>query len=71
MIQTGGLTMKRGKLQDMTVNQLVERFTALGIEQDQALLRRQHARFNRLFDEMATTSASCHGVPPVGFDRRF
>ena len=55
----------------MTVNQLVERFTALGIEQDQALLRRQHARFNRLFDEMATTSASCLGVPPVGFDRRF
>ena len=44
--------MKRAKLQDMAVNQLVERFTAIGIEQDQALLRRQHARFNRLFDEM-------------------
>jgi Domain of unknown function (DUF2019) len=43
--------MKRHK-QDMTANQLVERFTAIGIEQDQALLRRQHAKFNRLFDEM-------------------
>jgi hypothetical protein len=44
--------MKRAKLQDMTVNQLVERFTAIGIEQDQAILRDQHATFNRLFDEM-------------------
>jgi hypothetical protein len=30
----------------------VERFTAIGVEQDQALLRGQHARFNRLFDQM-------------------
>ena len=44
--------MKRAKLQDMAMNQLVERFTAIGIEQDQALLRRQHTKFNRLFDEM-------------------
>ena len=44
--------MKRVKLQDMTASQLLERFTAIGIEQDQALLRRQYARFNRLFDEM-------------------
>jgi Domain of unknown function (DUF2019) len=43
--------MKRHK-QDMTANQLVERFTGIGIEQDQALLRRQHAKFNGLFDEM-------------------
>jgi uncharacterized protein DUF2019 len=44
--------MKRAKLQDMTVKQLVERFTAIGIEQYQATLSGQHARFNRLFDEM-------------------
>ena len=44
--------MKWPKLEDMTVNQLVERFTGIGIEQDQAILRDQHARFNRLFDEM-------------------
>ena len=36
----------------MTVAQLLERFTAIGIEQDQAILRDQHAKFNRLFDEM-------------------
>jgi hypothetical protein len=44
--------MKRTKLQGMTVDQLIQRFTVIGIEQDQALLRGQHARFNRLFDEM-------------------
>src|SRR5262249_31096566 len=44
--------MKRAKLQDMAVNQLVERFTGIGIEQNHALLRRQYAKFNRLFDEM-------------------
>jgi hypothetical protein len=44
--------MKRTKLQGMTVDQLIQRFTAIGVEQDQALLRGQHARFNRLFDEM-------------------
>jgi hypothetical protein len=44
--------MKRDKLEDTTVDHLVERFTAIGIEQDKALLSRQHARFNRLFDEM-------------------
>ena len=44
--------MKRAKLQDITVSQLVERFTGIGIEQDQALLRRQYGKFNRLFDEM-------------------
>jgi hypothetical protein len=42
----------RTKLQGMTVDQLIQRFTAIGVEQDQALLRGQHARFNRLFDEM-------------------
>jgi hypothetical protein len=31
---------------------LVERFTAIGLEQDKALLRNEHAKFNRLFDEM-------------------
>jgi uncharacterized protein DUF2019 len=44
--------MKRAKLEDMTVDQLVERYTTIGIEQDQALLRRQYAKFNRIFDEM-------------------
>ena len=44
--------MKRAKLQDMTVNQLVERFTAITLEQDKALLRNEYAKFNRLYDDL-------------------
>jgi hypothetical protein len=44
--------MKRDKLQSMTVDQLVQRFTAIALDQDKALLRREYARFNRLFDDM-------------------
>jgi len=44
--------MKRLKLADMTVDQLVERFTAITLDQDKAILRNEHAKFNRLFSEM-------------------
>lgn len=44
--------MKRTGIQNMTVDQLVERFTAIALDQDKALLRGQHARFNRLFDDL-------------------
>jgi hypothetical protein len=44
--------MKRAKLQDMTVDQLVERFTAIALDQDRALLRNEYAKFNRLFEQM-------------------
>jgi hypothetical protein len=40
------------KLQDMTVDQLVERFVAIGVAQDKALLYGEHRKFNRLFREM-------------------
>jgi hypothetical protein len=63
--------MKRSKLQDTTVDQLVERFSGIGVEQDQAILRRRHARFNHLFGEMGTTFELCHDVLPVGFARAF
>jgi ParB-like chromosome segregation protein Spo0J len=43
---------KPDELQGMTVEQLVERFVVIALDQDKALLRREHARFNRLFDEM-------------------
>jgi hypothetical protein len=52
MIQIADLSMKRAKLQDMTVNQLVERFTAITLDQDKALLRNEYAKFNRLFEQM-------------------
>lgn len=44
--------MKRSKVSDMTVDQLIQRFTAIALDQDKALLRREYARFNRLFDDM-------------------
>ena len=36
----------------MTVPHLIQRFTAIGMDQDRALLRGEHGKFNRLFDEM-------------------
>ena len=44
--------MKRARLQELTVGQLVERFTAIALEQDEALLMDEIAKFNRLFDKM-------------------
>ena len=44
--------MKRIRLEDMTVDQLVERFAAIGLDQNEALLMDAIAKFNRLFDEM-------------------
>jgi Domain of unknown function (DUF2019) len=44
--------MKPSKLQDMTVDQLVERFTAIALDQDKALIRNEYAKFNRLFKQM-------------------
>jgi Domain of unknown function (DUF2019) len=36
----------------MTVDQLVERFTVIALDQDKALLMDNYAKFNRLFDLM-------------------
>ena len=44
--------MKRISPQQMTVDQLLARFAAIGIDQDKALLRNEIAKFNRLYDEM-------------------
>jgi hypothetical protein len=44
--------MERGKFQDMSVDQLIERFVEIGMAQDEALLDDDIAKFNRLFDRM-------------------
>ena len=44
--------MKRTKLQGVTVDQLVARFTTIPLDQDKALRSGQHAKFNRLFDDL-------------------
>jgi hypothetical protein len=47
----GVARMKPRQLPGMTVDQLVDRFTAIALDQDKALLRREHAKFNRLLKQ--------------------
>jgi Domain of unknown function (DUF2019) len=44
--------MKRVNFQGMTVDQLVHRYIIIRIDQNNALRRREHRKFNRLFNEM-------------------
>jgi hypothetical protein len=43
--------MKRSGLGELTTEELVDRFAAIGVEQDQALLRNEIGKFNRLYDK--------------------
>ncbi len=49
--------MKRAKLEDMSPEELVDRFLAIAIEQDHATLYDDNARYNRLFDQMEAVEA--------------
>jgi hypothetical protein len=40
--------MKRAKLRDMAVDQLVERFIAIALDQDKAIVMDETAKFNRV-----------------------
>jgi Domain of unknown function (DUF2019) len=44
--------MNQVKLQDLTVDELVDRFIAITTDQDKALLMDEHAKFTRLFGQM-------------------
>ena len=44
--------MKRVRLQDLTVDQLVERFVEIALAQDRAAYMDDHAKYNRLFPHM-------------------
>jgi Domain of unknown function (DUF2019) len=46
--------MKRIKLEELTVDELVDRFAELGIFQAQAELYGEISKYNRLFKEMTT-----------------
>ena len=41
------------KLEEMAVRQLVDRFAAICVDQDRALLYSEIAKFNRLYSQMA------------------
>jgi hypothetical protein len=44
--------MTRVNLDQLTTNELVERFAEIGIAQDDALFHDQYGKFNRLYDKM-------------------
>ena len=48
--------MKRVELKDISTTDLVERFAQIGVAQDKALLGREFATFNRLFEQMGEVS---------------
>ena len=55
--------MKRSNLETMTTEQLVERFTAIAIEQDRALLYSEIAKYNQLYDDMTSVMEVLKGRP--------
>jgi hypothetical protein len=50
--------MKRGDVEAMSVDQLVEQFTAIAIDQDRAITQDDSAKFNKLFDRMEDVKRS-------------
>jgi hypothetical protein len=55
--------MKRTNLEEMTVDQLVDRFVSICLDQDQALLYSDIAKFNRLFKQMRATDDELKSRP--------
>jgi Domain of unknown function (DUF2019) len=55
--------MSRIKLGEMTIDHLVDRFMALAIEQDHALLGNEIARVNRLYDQLKDIEAELKARP--------
>ncbi|MCW5691845.1 MAG: hypothetical protein KIT48_05725 [Pseudolabrys sp.] len=57
--------MNRISLQSLTVSQLVDRFTALALEQYEAERHGDTARSNRLFDEACGSKTSWPVEPAI------
>ncbi len=53
--------MKRVKLEEMTIDELVERFAGIGIAQDQAELMGEIGKFNSLYRQMDATEKELRG----------
>ena len=49
--------MKRSAIAAMTVEQLIDRFLAVALDQDQAIFDDDNAKYRRLFDEMEVIRA--------------
>jgi methanogenic corrinoid protein MtbC1 len=55
--------MKRAKLEEMATSNLIELFVKIAVEQDNALLVGQTAKFNRLYDRMKEVSDELKARP--------
>jgi hypothetical protein len=53
--------VKRVKLEEMTIDELVERFAGIGIAQDQAELMGEIGKFNSLYRQMDATEKELRG----------
>jgi hypothetical protein len=51
------------KLSTLTVEQLVERFAAIGVQQDEALLWNDVAKFNKLYDQKKAVEEELRSRP--------
>jgi hypothetical protein len=54
-MRSGAETVKRVKLEEMTIDELVERFAGIGIAQDQAERMGEIGQFNSLYRQMDAT----------------
>lgn len=62
------MIFRKIRLDAMSVDQLVERFAAVTVAQDDAILGRESAKFNRLYDRMQEVSDELNVRP--GDERR-
>jgi hypothetical protein len=53
--------MSRNKLESATIKELVEYFAAIAVVQDKAILRDEHAKYNRLYKEMDAVKQELKG----------
>jgi hypothetical protein len=56
--------MSGKKLDEMSNNQLVERFAEIGVAQDEALFHDQYAKFSRLYKQMDLIDQELHARGP-------
>src|ERR1700750_512029 len=55
--------MSRASLETLTIDQLVDRFAAIGVEQDKADQVDDNERYNRLFSQMSDIQKELKGRP--------
>jgi hypothetical protein len=55
--------MTRLNVKMMTVNELVERFVAIALDQDKALFNEEIAKFNKLYEQMDTVRSELRSRP--------